>query len=287
MLRLAHISDLHKVKITWNPWRLFSKRFFGNLNYLLHRKKVLVKEPLEALIPFLSRLSIDQILLGGDFTTTALTEEFEEAKEWVNRLPFSWIAIPGNHDCYTRRSYKTKRFYYYFGQKTLATPSLEKHGVQAHALNDLYWLVCLDTAKATSLSSSRGLFSKEHEAALVSLLKTLPKEAFILVLNHYPFFANDVKKRTLERGAALEEILRGDPRIKAYLQGHSHRHTIADLQVSGLPLILDSGSAADGRRGTWNLLTFEKEGVQIDVCRWNGHAWGFERTEKIVWKRGI
>lgn len=285
MLKLAHLSDFHMAKVTWNPLRLCSKRFFGTLNYAFNRKKILSRKSLDALIPFLKGLSIDQVFLGGDFTTTALQEEFEEAKEWVERLPFSWIAVPGNHDCYTKRSHRTKRFYRYFGSGKGGVPSLEREGVEVHFLGESWWLVCLDTARATPPSSSQGLFGEAQEAILIQALEGLPKEASILLLNHYPFFANDEEKRILVRGGALEAILRKDHRIKAYLHGHSHRHTIADLQVSGLPLVLDSGAAADERRGTWNLLTLAKEWIQIEVCRWNGGEWGFERTEKVMWSR--
>ena len=46
-LRIAHISDLHFAKLSLNPFQIFSKRFIGNANSLLSRKKVFI--PAQAL----------------------------------------------------------------------------------------------------------------------------------------------------------------------------------------------------------------------------------------------
>lgn len=283
-LRIAQISDVHFTKITWNPLRLFSKRFLGNLNWLFKRKNVLVDKPLQALLPLLAELELDWIFLGGDFTTTALPEEYQKAKDFVGALPTPWIAIPGNHDHYTMGAYKQKRFYQSLANRQPTFFCLETHGVEAHQLTSKWWVVALDTSLATNLYSSRGLFSEAQEAFLQTLLALLPKDCSILLFNHYPFFQNDVARHSLDRGEALEALLRKEPRIKAYLHGHSHRHTIADLQASGLPIILDSGSAADQKQGTWNLITIDDEKLQVDVYRWKQTGWTLANTEQIAWR---
>ncbi|MDE3046158.1 MAG: metallophosphoesterase [Verrucomicrobiota bacterium] len=284
-LRIAQISDFHVTHLTWNPLRLFSKRILGNLNWVFHRRNRFSEEPLRALIPLLPKLELDWIFLGGDLTTTSLPEEFAKAKAIVNQFPAPCIAVPGNHDHYTYPAYYQKRFYRSFANPTPDSPfRLAEHGVEAHRLNSSYWLVALDTALATNLYSSRGLFSEQQEASLRQLLTSLPPNASILLLNHYPFFQNDVRRHSLKGGEKLEALIRKEPRIKAYLHGHSHRHTIADLQPSGLPLLLDSGSAADQEIGTWNLLTLDDEKIQIDLYRWNGQ-WRLSSSEQIFWQR--
>src|SRR3989344_4054064 len=124
-LRIAQISDFHFTNITWNPLRLFSKRFLGNLNWIFKRKNAFSDESLEALPSLLSTLQLDWIFLGGDFTTTALPEEYQKAKDFVGALPTPWIAIPGNHDHYTAGAYKQKRFY-----QSLANPSPSLFGLE-------------------------------------------------------------------------------------------------------------------------------------------------------------
>jgi len=288
-IRLAQISDFHITHLTWNPLRLFSKRFLGNLNWLFSRKGIFSTEAIDALPSFLSSLQLDHILLGGDFTTTSLPEEFRLARAFVDKLPAPWIAIPGNHDQYTYRAYRQKRYY-----QSLSNPreairertdffNLSDHGLEAHRLAPKWWLIALDTTRATNLYSSRGFFSPKLEERLNELLSMIPSDHSILLLNHYPFFQNVTVRHSLSRGNALEALLRKEPRIKAYLHGHSHRHTIADLQPSNLPLILDGGACAEG---TWNLLTIDEKQIKIDVYRWK-NSWQLDRTEEIAWNRGL
>lgn len=288
-LRVAQISDLHFTKMTWNPLNLFSKRILGNLNWLFARKGYFSLEQLEAIPSFLQSLNIDRILLAGDFTTTSLASEFEMAASFAKQLPSPWIAVPGNHDRYTYRACREKYFYRYFANKKTIDHkadffNLLEHRVEAHRLAPNWWIVALDTSRATGLYSSTGFFSEKQEMHLKELLSLIPSDHRILLLNHYPFFDNADARHALVRAGALEHIVRNDSRIKAYLHGHTHRHTIADLQPSGLPVVLDSGCSANQEKGSWNILTIDDTSLKVDVYRWN-KKWTLSQTEKILWKR--
>jgi 3',5'-cyclic AMP phosphodiesterase CpdA len=284
-LRLAQISDFHFTKITWNPCRLFSKRILGNFNWLFSRKNNFSIEQINQLPPLLKSLSLNRILLGGDFTTTSLKAEYELAEKFVKELPVPWIAIPGNHDHYTYRAHRQKRFYRYFTNSCDTDHfHLEEHRIEVHRLSDEWWIIALDTSLATNLYSSAGFFSEKQQTLLQKILGEIPENGSILLFNHYPFFQNDVSRRTLTRGGMIENILRKELRIKAYLHGHSHRHIIANLQPSGLPVILDSGACADSRKGSWNLLELSDRGIKIDVYGWQD-GWSVHQREEISWTR--
>lgn len=289
-MRIAQVSDFHYTQMTWNPFRLFSKRLFGNLNWLFKRKSEFSREPLKKLPELFKDLKVDFILLGGDFTSTAVKEEYVLAKQFISNLSQPWIAIPGNHDHYTYWSFKTKRFYQYLNNQRKGIScsadffTLKDHGVEAHLISSNEWVVALDTARATNPYSSRGLFSKKLEAYLTEILQLIPKSAHITLLNHYPFFQNDERRRTLERGDALRELIQKDGRIRLYLHGHTHRHTIANLQPNDLPLILDSGSCAKKNRGTWNLIDLSSNHCEVSVYTWN-KDWQKTRTETFLWTR--
>jgi len=289
-LRIAQISDFHLTEVTYNPFRLCSKRLIGILNWLFSRKSSYSKEQVYALSPLLKSLKVDHILLGGDFTTTALPSEYKLAVDFVETLPAPWIAIPGNHDHYTLRAYYQKHFYKYLtnhreiNHKT-GFFNLAEQGVEAHRLEaSNWWVVALDTAQATLTHSARGLFKETTEKNLKELLSLIPSDHSILLFNHYPFFQNDLHRRTLERGKDLEKIVTEDTRIKAYLHGHTHRHIIANLQPSGLPVVLDSGCCTDSKKGSWNLLTIDDHGIQIDAYFWK-NGWTISRTENFAWTR--
>ena len=290
-IRIAHLSDFHLTDLTLNPLRLLSKRLIGTLNWVFTRRKTFSKKQVSDLVPLLKSLDLDIILLGGDFTSTSLDSEFRQAKNFVNSLPVPWLAIPGNHDAYTQKAYRQKVFYRYLANdRPIAHKTgffkLAQHGVEAHRLaHTNWWVVALDTARATWTNSARGLFSERLEKNLLEILALIPPEHQIILLNHYPFFQNDLERRNLERGESLKEIIMQDPRIKTYLHGHTHRHIIANLQASGLPVVLDSGCCADQKKGSWNLLIIDDQGIQIDVYIFKNDEWTHSRTEKFAWTR--
>ena len=291
-MRIAQIADFHFTQLSWNPFRLFSKRVLGNINWICARKNHFFEEQLEPLPGLFEELGVDLVLLGGDFSTTALQTEFEKAARFVEQIKQPWIAIPGNHDHYTRRSYRDKRFYQRFTNKRgeISHPveffTLKDHAIEAHKIMEGWWLIALDTALATNPYSSEGLFSQKIESYLEEAIQLIPSECSILLFNHYPFFQNDVKRHNLIRGEQLQKLLEKNPRIRLYLHGHTHQHIVADLQVSNLPLILDSGSCAQGRKGAWNLIDLQPDGCQVSTYRWD-RKWTKTRTEEFVWSRGF
>ncbi len=289
-MRIAHVSDFHYTHLTWNPFRLFSKRILGHLNWVALRRKHFFEEQLEPLPALFSELGVEKILLGGDFSTTALTEEFEKAEKLVSKFKEPWYAIPGNHDRYTRRSCKGKHFYRYFAHKRekISSPldffNLKDHRIEAHSLGKGWTLVTLDTAVATHPYSSEGIFSKKLESYLEEVLELIPKTESVILLNHFPFFQNDSPRHNLVRGEAMQKVLEKNRQIRLYLHGHTHRHTVADLQVSNLPIVLDSGSCAQGRKGAWNLIDLKDGGCTVSTYRWD-HKWTKTRVEEFLWTR--
>ncbi|PIS02488.1 MAG: hypothetical protein COT85_05695 [Chlamydiae bacterium CG10_big_fil_rev_8_21_14_0_10_42_34] len=289
-MRIAQISDFHFTKVTFNPFRLFSKRLLGHLNWLFFRRKTFFEAQLDPLPKLFSDLNVDLVLLGGDLSTTSFIKEFEKAAKLIGKIKQPWIAIPGNHDHYTYRSYRQKHFYRYFKNKRDEIThradffTLKEHGIEAHKIMDGWWLIALDTALATNLYSSTGLFSEKLESYLEEVLKLIPDTDSILLLNHYPFFQNDVERHNLVRGEVLQKLIERNPRIRMYLHGHTHRHTIADLQVSNLPLVVDSGSCAQGKKGSWNLIDINTNGCTISTYQWNDQ-WTKTKTEDFAWTR--
>jgi 3',5'-cyclic AMP phosphodiesterase CpdA len=289
-MRIAQISDFHFTHITWNPLRLLSKRILGNLNWLFTRKAFFAPEQLDPLPELFRKLNVDLILLGGDFTTTALEEEFLKAQEFVSKFSQPWIAIPGNHDHYTAESWREKHFYRYFSNKRapISHPidffTLKEHGVEAHKIGDGWWVLALDTARATNFYSSQGLLSLKLEEYVSEILSLIPPQDAVICLNHYPFFPQEEARRGLVRGEALRALLEKSPQIRLYLNGHTHRHAIADLQPNKLPILLDSGCCVQGGEGTWNLIDLLQGSCEVTAFHWKTE-WEPFRKESIAWQR--
>jgi 3',5'-cyclic AMP phosphodiesterase CpdA len=289
-MRLVQISDFHFTQLTWSPLKLLSKRILGNLNWVFFRKAKFSEKQLESLPKLFEELAVDLILLGGDLSTTSLKEEFKKASKLIGQFTKPWVALPGNHDHYTYKSYREKRFYNYFAnqKKPISHPvqffTLKEHGIEAHKMQNGWWTLALDTVVATNLYSSEGLFSEKLESYLKEVLSLIPSTEQILLLTHYPFFQNDVKRHNLKRGEALQKILKQEPRIRLYLHGHTHRQIVADLQVNQLPLILDSGSCSDAKNGSWNLIDLTQKGCSVSTFRFE-NKWINTKKQEFLWTR--
>jgi 3',5'-cyclic AMP phosphodiesterase CpdA len=72
MRTLVHLSDLH----------------FGRVDRAL-------VEPLSELV---GRMKPDVVVVSGDLTQRARTEQFKDARRFLDSLPSPQIVVPGNHD---------------------------------------------------------------------------------------------------------------------------------------------------------------------------------------------
>ncbi|MBI2743689.1 MAG: metallophosphoesterase [Chlamydiales bacterium] len=284
-MRIAHISDLHFGKVTLSPLQFFSKRWLGNLNLFFHRKHEYKRELLAPLAGLFKELEVDLVVISGDLTTTSLPEEFEMAVEFIRSLKkegIEVVAIPGNHDHYTKAAYRQRLFYDYFPAKFSDVPlNLKEHGIAVKELKDGWFLIALDTALATSPISSRGNFSCEIENALNETLGRLPPNSSVILVNHFPFFDVDGPRKALMRSSFLRELLMKNPAIKFYLNGHTHRHAIADLRPSGLPIMLDSGSSSHQKHGAWNLIEIQGNSCEIEPFFWKNSAWQPQEKRRV------
>ena len=72
MRTIVHLSDLH----------------FGRVDYAV----------VEPLVQTVAELAPDVLAVSGDLTQRARSEEFKEAREFLDTLPSPQIIVPGNHD---------------------------------------------------------------------------------------------------------------------------------------------------------------------------------------------
>lgn len=287
LVRIAHLSDLHFSVPSYNPLQLFSKRWLGNLNMLFSRKKDFNPDQLLPLIDLLKEKKATHVVITGDITTTSFKREFVLGQAFASKLKeagFQAIIIPGNHDQYTRKAFKKKLFYDFFeGQFTAQTRySLKEHSVTVSPLADHWWLVALDTAIATSLVSSEGLFSTNIEKHLEQILAAIPKQENIILINHFPFFHHDGPRKGLVRAEILKRIVMKYPNIKLYLHGHTHRQCIADLRGAKLPIILDPGSTSHNELGGFFLMDIFPSSCHLEVYHWK-NSWQFTQDQQFNW----
>lgn len=281
--RLAHISDLHFSKTSKDIKQFFSKRWVGNLNLILRRRKNFDYQLLDSLIPLLQKQQVQTVLISGDLTCTSLEFEFEKASEFVQKIQqvgIEVVLLPGNHDHYTKEAYQKKLFYQFFPSQYASFENLKDHQVTAKHLFQKWWLVLLDTTLATPLLCSHGKFSETAEDNLKKLLKSLPEDAEIILANHFPLIGKH--PASLHRFQALQKILQEHPNIRFYLHGHEHNQKISDLRSLGLPISVDAGCASHHTSGSWNLMNCQESSCSILPFKWT-KAWTPQSTTLFTW----
>ena len=270
--RLAHLSDLHFSEMGLDIRHFFSKRWIGNLNYLLRRKKDFDHEILESIPSLLKKQGVQLVLLSGDLSCTSSKAEFSKAAAFIEKLKLAGLEVvilPGNHDHYTKKAYRQKLFYEFFPSKYGTQKwDLKEHGVALKQLSDKWWLILLDTTLATPLLCSHGRFSESAEHHLKEVLSSLPPNSQAILANHFPITCKKLRP-ALQRRKALFAILKAYPQVRFYLHGHNHKHTILDLREEGLPITVDSGSATLKTAGSFTLMECEENACSFQAFMWN------------------
>lgn len=276
-LRIAHLSDPHFTKITYSPTQFLSKRWLGNLNVILHRRHIYHTDHLWHLSELIQSLQVEHVCITGDFSSTALNAEFAEAKKWVETFHQKGLhtsVIPGNHDYYTRRSEKQKRYFTFFPDDALRSKR-----VTCTTIKEGWWYVALDCAVATPPFLAYGVFSEAIERNLTTILQAIPKTDRVILANHFPLFTTGRSDHDLRGTDRLQDLLKQFPQITLYLHGHDHIPYIIDKQTEGLPLTLNSGSCARRLGGSFYLIDLgEKEClVQTVIFHEESGAWSIDK----------
>lgn len=250
-LKIAHISDPHFGIVTLNLKQFLSKRWIGNFNQIFNRKKKYDTKRLLELPSLLASEQVDAIFFTGDFSTTALTDEFEESFFFAKSFHCPFYAIPGNHDVYTKESEEKKTFYNYF-----TDPFLKNDRVHLRQINDKWWALLLDCAVATPPFAAYGIFSEEMQNKVREELSSLPSDACVVACNHFPLITHARALHDLKRATHLQEILKQFPQVKIYLHGHDHRSYIDVKPVN--PLIFNAGSVSRKGFGGFNIYELDQ-----------------------------
>ena len=251
MPKILHLSDLH----------------FGAHDPIL----------VEAVVARLDHERPDLVVISGDFTQRARTEEYKEAADFLARLSESGhqvLAVPGNHDVplydLVRRFLSPLTRYKRYIDDTLC-PFIEIPGAAILGINT-----------ARSFTFKNGHVSHEQMKFIEdTFAKTDPHQPRILV-THHPLFALPVGDgpqlgHTMDdQTVALEAI--ADAGVDLLLAGHNHRASINDatklVKGAGKALVVQAGTATSIRvRGdsqSFNRVEIDEKGCTVTIQRWTG-----------------
>lgn len=248
-MRIILLGDIHMHHLFVWPWKLIGKRVLGQLNLWLNRRKTFKVHLLKDLFDRVTELKADMLLFSGDFTTTALSAEFQMVREIAGAAMerCSTFAVPGNHDRYTMTSNRRKRFERYFAEFTAA--SWPYHRQLAPKLH----MIGLDPTRPTLFNARGKLGEKQIETLDRVLKENLKAGDRLIVLCHYPLgtppgYEPEPRSHALIDADRLIRTLNEAGYETLYLHGHVHAPwcrrlanapNIVDINA-GAPIMIDA-----------------------------------------------
>jgi 3',5'-cyclic AMP phosphodiesterase CpdA len=249
MARLVHLSDLH----------------FG-----AHDERLV-----EAVEAKADALKPDLIVISGDFTQRARTEQFKEACRFLERLREAGhevIGVPGNHDVplydVLRRFFSPLTRYRRYIDETLC-PFIELPGIAVLGINT-----------ARSLTFKDGRISKEQVEFIRETFARTDADVVRVLVTHHPLFAvpvgEEIERAVGRQKLALDAI--EEAGVDILLAGHAHHastHSANDLVTrAGGALVVQAGTATSTRvreqEQSFNTIDTAHRCVTVTVNTWNG-----------------
>lgn len=267
MARIAHLSDLH----------------FGAHD---DRLVAAAEQRIDELQP-------DLVVISGDFTQQAQTEQFKEACRFLERLRLAGhevLGVPGNHDVplydVLRRFLSPLTRYRRFIGDTLCP---------FHELADA---VVLGINTARSLTFKDGRINEEQVAFIREAFARTRSDVTKILVTHHPLFALPVNdERGLGEPLGRHEMalsVIADAGVDLLLAGHDHRastHHAHDLVTDAGPaLAIQAGTATSTRlhdeEPSFNLIEVGKGEVAVIVQAWDGDDFRSREANHFIRRGG-
>lgn len=249
MVRLIHLSDLH----------------FGAHDLRL----------VDAVAERIDEEKPDLVVISGDFTQRARTEQFKEACDFLDRLREAGhdvLAVPGNHDVplydVFRRFLSPLTRYKRYIDDTLC-PVHELSGVTVVGINT-----------ARSFTFSDGRINEEQMKFIRETFGRSDANALRVLVTHHPLFAlpvgetGEVKRAVGRNELALDAA--AESGVDMLLAGHHHTastHSARDLVTrAGPALVVQAGTATSVRlreeEQSFNRIDIQGDSVTLTLQRW-------------------
>lgn len=266
MRTIAHISDLH----------------FGTVDPAIA----------EALVQDVAARKPSLVVVSGDFTQRARSEQYRQAAKFLKRLPQPQLVVPGNHDVplwdVLRRVFRPMEKYRRFISDDLM-PIFR---------DDQMLVVGVNTAR--SFTQKSGWISGRQLQEIHELTCGAAAGLMKVVVTHHPFIPSPRDPEgdiVLDAAEALDRLEQCG--IDLLLAGHLHLAYHDDIRshhksLKRSVLSVQAGTATStrlrGEPNAYNWITLVPNQVSVEVRIWNSKAFEqsliteYERVEH-VWQR--
>jgi 3',5'-cyclic AMP phosphodiesterase CpdA len=249
---IVHLSDIH----------------FGRVN----------PHVIAPMIEAITRAAPDLVAVSGDLTQRARSDQFRDARAFLDRLPTPQIVVPGNHDVPLHN---------------VAARVLQPlRGYRRHISDDLRpfyrddEIAVLGVNTARSLTITQGRISEAQIAWMRERLCGCDPALVKIVVTHHPF---DVPEGHDERSLvgrarmAMEALARCGADV--FLAGHLHvSHTsrsVTRYNIKGhSALLVQAGTAASdrgrGEANAFNVIRIDRPQITVERFEWQAASGVFD-----------
>jgi 3',5'-cyclic AMP phosphodiesterase CpdA len=265
MTRIVHLSDLH----------------FG-----AHDQRLV-----EAVDGSIDDLRPDLVVISGDFTQRAKTEQFREACKFLEGLRdrgHEVLGVPGNHDVplydVLRRFLSPLARYRRFIDETLC-PFIELPGVAVLGINT-----------ARSLTFKDGRINRDQVDFIRETFARTSSDKMRIIVTHHPLFALEVGGE-VERAIGRQELALDaveESGVDMVLAGHAHHASSQDagdlVTRAGGVLVVQAGTATSTRvreqEQSFNTIDVAERSATITVHAWKSGRFKANDAQRYEWKDG-
>jgi 3',5'-cyclic AMP phosphodiesterase CpdA len=261
MRTIVHLSDLH----------------FGRVDQEL-------LAPLQQLV---TRLAPDVVVVSGDLTQRAKTDEFKAARAWLDTLPGPQIVVPGNHDIplYNVASRFLTPLRQYTRYVTL--------DLAPEYVDDEIAVLGINTAR--SLTFKDGRVNSEQLAQMRQRMSSVGAEHTRIIVTHHPFDLPDSfdKDELVDRAPMAMQAF-AEAGVDVLLAGHLHAshagNSAQRYKISGYAaLVVQAGTATStrgrGESNSFNVLRVNPDDVQVERYSWVEGTASFESVHTECFRR--
>jgi 3',5'-cyclic AMP phosphodiesterase CpdA len=231
-------------------------------------------------------LTVNLVVISGDFTQRARQVEFKQARAFLDELPQPQIAVPGNHDIALYNLYGrfVERLDTY---KRYVSEDLEPCYRDAEIA-----VAGVNTARSLTLKGGR--INPAQLARLRRRMNLVPAGVIKIVVVHHPVDLPHVSSHSLVGRAAQATRAMLESGVDLVLSGHNHLTTFCDpseaRRIGGHSAVLvQAGTAVStrsrGEGNSFNLITTQHDHIAIRSYDWAPSERVFREGLKAVFAR--
>ena len=252
MRTIVHLSDIH----------------FGRVK----------GEVVSPLIEAVKNISPDLVAVSGDLTQRARSQQFIEARAFLDDLPKPQIVVPGNHDVPLHNVFT--RF---------AQPLAKYRRYITADLRPFYQdeeLAVLGVNTARSLTIKGGRINPKQIEWMREKLSAANPDCVKVVVTHHPFdLPEGHDERQLVGRARLAMETLATCGADLFLAGHLHvshtTHTATRYKIKGhSALVVQAGTAASdrgrGEENSFNVLRIDRSRIEVQRFEWKSEHEHFD-----------